>query len=165
MKKKLKKKEVFERQEFPIKSGRFKGLGEAEYKAKIRKLRKMKAERDASQKKPKLSKKKVARKNKAIASKTQAIKNAFEMAKEGKVSSKRAAKDINRKSKAINRKISKLNRKSRKLKRPKMMMMGMSQPSQPVERRKNPVGKLLGMAALVGAGYGLSKLISKKSKK
>ena len=104
----VKKKEVFERQEYPIKSGRFKGLDEAEYKAKIRKLRKMKAERDASLKKPKLSKKKVARKNKAIASKTQAIKNAFEMAKKGKVSKKRAVKDILRKSKAINRKLSKI---------------------------------------------------------
>ena len=54
----VKKKEVFERQEYPIKSGRFKGLDESEYKAKIRKLRKMKAERDASLKKPKKSKKK-----------------------------------------------------------------------------------------------------------
>ena len=53
-----KKKEVFERQEYPIKSGRFKGLDEAEYKAKIRKLRKMKAERDAALKKPKMSIKK-----------------------------------------------------------------------------------------------------------
>jgi hypothetical protein len=54
----VKKKEVFERQEYPIKSGRFKGLDEAEYKAKIRKLRKMKAERDAALKKPKMSIKK-----------------------------------------------------------------------------------------------------------
>jgi hypothetical protein len=156
MKKKLKKKEVFERQEFPVKSGRFKGLGEAEYKAEIRKLRKMKADRDKSLEKPKLSKKKLARKSKAIASKTQAIKNAFEMAKEGKVRDKRAAKDINRKSKAINRKISKLNRKSRKLKRPKLSM------GKP---KKSMLGKALGMAALVGVGFGLSKLISKNSKK
>jgi NADH dehydrogenase/NADH:ubiquinone oxidoreductase subunit G len=49
-----KKKEVFERQEFPIKKGRFKGLGEAEYKKEIRRLRKMKAERDAALKKPKM---------------------------------------------------------------------------------------------------------------
>ena len=47
---KVKKQEVFERQEYPIKSGRFKGLDEAEYKAKIRKLRKMKAERDKAKK-------------------------------------------------------------------------------------------------------------------
>ena len=45
------KKEVFERQEFPIKSGRFKGLDEQEYKDEIRRLRKNKKERDEKKKK------------------------------------------------------------------------------------------------------------------
>ena len=45
------KKEVFERQEFPVKSGRFKGLDEAEYKTEIRRLRKNKKERDNRKKK------------------------------------------------------------------------------------------------------------------
>ena len=35
-----KKKEVFERQEFPIKEGKYKGMSEAEYKKEIRRLRK-----------------------------------------------------------------------------------------------------------------------------
>ena len=46
----VKKKEIFEKQEFPIKKGRFKGLSEAEYKNEIRRLRKMKAERDKAKK-------------------------------------------------------------------------------------------------------------------
>lgn len=44
------KKEVFERQEFPVKSGRFKGLDEEEYKTEIRRLRKNKKERDKNKK-------------------------------------------------------------------------------------------------------------------
>ena len=47
---KVKKEEVFEKQEFPIKKGRFKGLSESEYKNEIRRLRKMKAERDKAKK-------------------------------------------------------------------------------------------------------------------
>ena len=43
--------EVWERQEFPIKKGRFKGLDEEEYKAEIRRLRKNKKERDEQNKK------------------------------------------------------------------------------------------------------------------
>lgn len=69
-----KKKEVFERQEFPIKEGKYKGLSEAEYKKEIRRLRKMKAERDAAKKKkvvkkPKLSKGKAGSKALAKAKK------------------------------------------------------------------------------------------------
>ena len=47
----VEKKEIFERQEFPISSGRFKGLNEEEYKAEIRRLRKNKKERDKKLKK------------------------------------------------------------------------------------------------------------------
>ncbi len=45
-----KPKEVWERQEFPVKSGRFKGLDEEEYKTEIRRLRKNKKERDEKKK-------------------------------------------------------------------------------------------------------------------
>ena len=105
----VKKNEVFERQEYPIKSGRFKGLDEAEYKAKIRKLRKMKAERDASLKKPKLSEKKVARKKKAIKRKSKMIDNALNEYSSGKKGA-RAVKDANRKLKAIYKKQAKIKK-------------------------------------------------------
>ena len=45
------KKEVFERTEFPVKGGRFDGLGKKEYETEIRRLRKNKKERDEKQKK------------------------------------------------------------------------------------------------------------------
>jgi len=46
-----KKEPIFERQKFPIESGRFKGLNEEEYKAEIMRLRKNKEERDKKLKK------------------------------------------------------------------------------------------------------------------